>query len=696
MPKTKTEKVPPGLAKAVAKVAKKIDGRYCYALPHYSLDTKLRVDLVELGDLSLFEENEVDRDEIGAWVPFAALKSEPQFLAISTQAPYAVGMWEHEDGKIHDTWDSLEDFVAKLIDKKDKTPFEKLEKQLEKIQKLVEDDEYADALGILEPVMKTLPKLPEGRASFEDGGISTAFNLYGLALKGVKKLPQARAAFEVAVEAGDNYAILNILGMLENGDDPRGVIDYALKARAVHYFDDYCRIWIARYLGAAYAAVGDLATAEAELRKSVDDYGVSAADKLTEARDSLEEYISEGHPGADAAKPFLGWYKPKTYEVTPAQAKANKALWKSFPDGMRAKLMEEIDKEDAEPTDEDIARCFDVDSLDLDEEDGTFDKLDAFLHFPLLERLSFYGDPDDVEPLRALAKLKRLTINNDVIKDFKLPSRADRDLLAAAEKADKKGMEKALAAGANVAARDDFGATALFRVAGTHDIKLCTWLIEKGADPWAGNHSEMTAMSMFDDEGRQKLEAAAAKAGIAHPDNDPYRALERAHGQRAATFSSELDLELEDGEALAGKWPAGAKFKMESPKKDNKLYDLHRVKYRGFVASERLAEVLRGPNVELHPVTLVDHAGKKRPEKYFFVNPLAIDCLVLDKCYPQWNHIDPESISGLPAYVIDPAKVGGAQMFRLERDNSHPVIITRELAKKIEGFTGVSIDYCKR
>ena len=89
-------------------------------------------------------------------------------------------------------------------------------------------------------------------------------------------------------------------------------------------------------------------------------------------------------------------------------------------------------------------------------------------------------------------------------------------------------------------------------------------------------------------------------------------------------------------------------------------------------------------------------SGKVRPEKYFLLHPLAIDCLVIDKCYPQWNHIDPESMSGVSAHVFDPAKLAGVQFFRIDRDNSHPAFVTRELAAKLSDFAGVGIDYPKR
>ena len=136
---------------------------------------------------------------------------------------------------------------------------------------------------------------------------------------------------------------------------------------------------------------------------------------------------------------------------------------------------------------------------------------------------------------------------------------------------------------------------------------------------------------------------------------------------------------------------------MEPPKKDDKLYDVMRVKYDNAVVSEKVAAVLRGqPNIELLPVTLVDHGGKPRAEKYFFLNPLAIDCLVIESCHVQWNHIDPDSASELAAIVIDPARVGAATMFRPTIMNSRPTIVTRELAEKLAGFEGVRISYLKR
>lgn len=691
--------VPKSLVQVVAKAAKHVDGKYCYGLPHYGMSSKLKLSLVDLGDMDLFEENDVDVTENPDWIPFAILKDESQFLAVSTVAPHAVGMWEHENGKIYAVWDSIDDFIGRVIDKKDKTPFEEFERILDKVGALVEKDKHAEALKLIKPAIDALP-MPKNASYEADDDLARGWNLYGLALKGMKQLTASREAFEMAAKLGEEYAILNILDMLsDEAKDFPAVIARGLELRETH-LNDYARVWLARYLAVAYLETGDVAKAEAELQSIVSGYAISDAEKVTEARTGLEEYIAAKRPNADAAKSFLAWLKPKSYDVTPEQAKANTAWWKRLPEAARAKLMEEINKEGKKPAGEDIARCMDVDSLSLDEDDATFTDadLDVFLPLTNLERLAFYGDPDSIEILRKLPKLERLTINNDVIKAFEWPSRANRDLWKAAAAADRKGIEKALAAGAVLQARGDHGSTALTMVAQQHDVGLCTFLIAKGADPWAGSHGESNAMYFFGDEDKAKLEAAAAKAGIVHPDKDAYRELSVGRMPSCANFEApETDLEIEDGEAIAAKWPASMALQMEAPKKDSKLYDMLRVGYDNAVVSEALAAVLRGdPNIELLPVTLVDHAGKTRPEKYFYLNPLAVDCLVIEKCFPQWNHIDPDSASEVAAYVIDPVRVGARTMFRPTIVNSRPIIVTREVAEKIKGFSGVRIGYLKR
>jgi hypothetical protein len=553
--------------------------------------------------------------------------------------------------------------------------------------------------------MKQFPRMPPGR-SFEDDALARAHNLHGLALKGVKRFAEARTAFESSAQAGDTYAELNILDLLEDEKKPKDVIEYGLAARERRYFDDYGRVWLARYLGLAYLDLGERDKAEEELRRIVDGYAISDPEKVEKAREGLEKYIADARPGAASATAFLDWFKPKSYDVTPAQAKANRAWWEELPEAMRAKLLDEVNTKSDDPSDDDIARAMDVESLHLDEDDGLFDDatLPLLLKLERVQRLGFYGDPDSIDVLRKLPKLASLTINNKVIKNFAWPSRANRDLWKAAEAADKKGIDKALVAGADIHSRGEHAQTALMMVAGSHDHDLMKHLIKKGADPWAG--CELDARDIFyfmgDDDKMAELTKLALAAGVKHPDDEPYRELSLQRMANGASFVAHAnieadDLDLEKGNSYAATWSPDATLIMEPPKKDNKLHDFMRLKYDVPVVSERVAALLRGlPNVELLAVKLLDHAKKPRPETFYILNPLVKSCLEIEKCHPAWNHIDPESASGVGALVIDPVRTDGAQMFRPDILSSRPLILTRELAKQLEGFGGVRIEYLPR
>jgi hypothetical protein len=101
------------------------------------------------------------------------------------------------------------------------------------------------------------------------------------------------------------------------------------------------------------------------------------------------------------------------------------------------------------------------------------------------------------------------------------------------------------------------------------------------------------------------------------------------------------------------------------------------------------------PNLELLPVTLLDHAKKRRPEKYFLLNPLAKRCLVIDKCFPKWKTVG-ESAVDVSALVIDPARTDGAPMFRTDYLVRPPLVVTKALAKRLARFTGIKLGYLPR
>jgi tetratricopeptide (TPR) repeat protein len=691
--------VPKALAEKVAKAAKHIDGKFCYGLPHYELSAKMKFSLVELGDMELFEENEVDTDELTGWIPFAHLGSEPQFLAIHTEAPYRVGMWEHENGEIYSVWASLDDFTGRVLDsKKDKTPYELLDKVMDKASKLVDDDKYAEALALLEPAVAKLPSVSSEK---RDDQISRLNNMWGLALKGVKRYEEALAAFERAAKAGEDYAVLNICDvLLETMKEPKRALERALAMRE-GYLTPYERTWSAIYIAKASLDLGDAATAEKELRDIVDRYAVKDAKMVTSAREAIEEYVKEDdRAGKATGQAFLAWLKPKSYDdISPEDVKANRAWWMSLDKKIAETLLEEVKIEDVDPadaTDAQIAQCLDTEACDVsNDEENPLDDITPFLRLTNAERIGFYGDPDSIEPFRALPKLERLTINNVVIKDFAWPSRVQRDLWKAAEAGDQKGCEAALKAGADVNKHStDWGKTAFHLVPfGDEHRPLAMGLIEQGADPYAGNHGDGDSyqVTWWPEDLKKRVEAAMKKFGHPPIESSPWREFEPGRAKACATFDSPdfsiEDKDFDDGDSLVKEWPKDAKLQMEPPKKDNKIYDVMRVKYDEAVVSEKVAAVLReDPNIELLPVTLIDHAKKVVPGTWYFVNPLAKNCLIPEKCHFQWNHIDPDSASNICSYAIDASKVEGAQMFRPTILNSRPMIVTKELADKLAAF----------
>src|SRR3954470_15491124 len=115
------------VAQAVAKLKKRLVGKCCYGLPHHELANKLELRLVEVGDVGLFDKHDVKTTD---WLPLAAFKGEEDFLLIAHEAPHRVGVWNHGSGIIP-VWESLDLFAKKLVDKKHKTPFDKLDRTLE-------------------------------------------------------------------------------------------------------------------------------------------------------------------------------------------------------------------------------------------------------------------------------------------------------------------------------------------------------------------------------------------------------------------------------------------------------------------------------------------------------------------------------------------------------------------------------------
>jgi hypothetical protein len=112
------------------------------------------------------------------------------------------------------------------------------------------------------------------------------------------------------------------------------------------------------------------------------------------------------------------------------------------------------------------------------------------------------------------------------------------------------------------------------------------------------------------------------------------------------------------------------------------------------VASKRLKEFLEArklPNLEYHPVSILDHKGRVASSEYFLVHPIhPQDCLDLKASNPRYNKIDPTMISQVQDLVIDESKIApGVRLFRLVGFGK-PLIVQRDLAAELSqaGFVG--------
>lgn len=702
--KAPTAELSPALAAALEKHLPLMKKKFCYGLPHYAKSAKLEVRAVEAGSLELFEENEVDGERCEGWLPLAELVDEPQFLTVFRDAPFAVGMWEHETGEVMPVAPAIDAFVAALLPtKKSPTPYERLASALDAVSTQLEARQYSDALAAIEQLVSAVPSVD---TDVEDELLGRLNNLWGLALNGVGRHREAIDAFERGARAQDRNARLNVLDtLLEHTREPQRAIERIRAAQSGGYIDGYERFWLALYTAIASLELGDASAAERALREIVAKHRVLDAAKVDEARERVAAYARSGRPKADEAQSFLSWIVPKSYAMTPEQAAEQRAFWEALPEAVRDALWSETNPDDddhGEPTDEQIARCFDVQQLTV-EGDEPIDDVSIFLRFTELTRLEFEGHPESIEPLRALSKLEALSINGSRVRGFAWPSRAQKALWEAAKRGDRDGVTRALEQGADLHARSsEHGRGAIHFATEGHRVDLVCWLVELGADPWAGTHldSEAGVLGYFGSADRARIVETALRAGVKPIEDEPYVAFSAARVARVASFEApdvSLDGDIDDGVPLAHQWPSDVVLAMKKPKTDNKLTDVMVLGYDDVVVSERVAEVLRGRReLELLPVTLARHDGSRIEGRYFIPNPLGKDCLEIERCYASWNHINEDQMSEIAAFAIDPTRVEGAGIFRPARLIGAPIIVTRELSRALAAFDGARIDVLRR
>ena len=400
----------------------KYKGLYVSDLPHYSSDTRFKVKFM-LPDFDLFTWHGISREDHPEWIPLSLLGEEPQFLAVDiTKNECPVAMWEHEDGMFHAHSKSLDEFLARLVKKGKKTSKQKFINTVEKAHKLVSKNEYKKGLELLEGMADSLPQNVE--KDFEARkAVNIYYNLRGLCYKNLDQIEKAIEDYHLAMKGSDSYAALNYIDLLIY---KRPDLKKALKAineLDKWFLDEYCLFHMWNYKGYVLILMGNKKEAEETYKKILERFAVNEPDKIEKSRKDLNEIVKEKKENHNIANEILGWFKQKTYDLTPTQIKKNRQWWdglKEYGNFIQPKLLEEIGLKKGEPTDQDIARMFDIKSLYFDDDEPIND-VSIFKDFKNLNTLSFDGNVETLEPIKGIKTLKKLVINRDVIKDFKLP-----------------------------------------------------------------------------------------------------------------------------------------------------------------------------------------------------------------------------------------------------------------------------------
>jgi hypothetical protein len=133
-----------------------------------------------------------------------------------------------------------------------------------------------------------------------------------------------------------------------------------------------------------------------------------------------------------------------------------------------------------------------------------------------------------------------------------------------------------------------------------------------------------------------------------------------AHFRRLANYDRYFD--LKKGIALANVIPAEAEIRMH-PDFPNDIELTDSLSSNGdlLFVNERVCQLFRQEgisNIELCPINVINHKGRKVKEPYFVVNVLSIvDCIDMKKSKYDINDIDKKSLSGVDELVLDEARL---------------------------------------
>jgi predicted DNA-binding WGR domain protein len=265
---------------------------------------------------------EMPDDEGAHYIPFSPLGKEPQFLGvdISKGDLCPVAMWEHEDGLFHIHSATLDEFLSRLLKKGQKTPFEKLDKAIDKASSLKEARKYTEALLVLEEASNgmslSIPKDFEGKDK-----MARFFNLRGICCGELKNFEEALKNYRLAVDCLDTYSALNIIDYYieEDKNYPKALETVTVLEK--RHLNSYCRYHALNYKGCLHVLLGNKNETKKIYEEILKKYRVKDPDKIVKSVKDLEDIINKKLPHAEIASEILKEFGQKKYELSPQQIK---------------------------------------------------------------------------------------------------------------------------------------------------------------------------------------------------------------------------------------------------------------------------------------------------------------------------------------------------------------------------------------
>ena len=688
---------------------------YVYNIYLYSADNKFKVKFNNKKLFSVFEDNgiKMPNDEGDVYIPLCMIDG-PQFLAVNLSKgdTCPVSSWEHEDGMFHPHSESLDVFLKNLLKKGEKTPFELLQKAIDKAKALEEKKQYKQALKILHEAVAAKHLSLEVNANDDDGykeAIASLFSLYASCYQETNELDKAIEHYLKAIELENSYAGLNLIELyLDKAFELKKAQEIIAKLNTPSfYLDAYSKYHVKNYAAHIYILLGNGIEATKIYKEILKTYEVEEPERIDETIKDLQKLIKENTPNINLVKDILTWFKHKEYKLSSSETTENREWWNNLDSYGKfwKQVLREACKIKGEPTDNDLAKILELEALYFEEKHKIKDSK-PFEFFKNLKHLECYGQLSNLDVFKNMKTLDSITYNGKVNKNFVIESPDNKNFVSAAARGNLKEVERLLQLGVNINVKVE-GNTALIKAVLNDRMKLAFYLIEHGADIYLNGIDNDTALKYCGDADRKKLEEAFKKAG-GHKVESNFRKIKNARVTNACSLddlSNYEALKLAKANGPTSDFPNSAFFKMSTDypghKKDTVLLDcffydkllIVNEKVKLFFEKKRLR------NIEILPVKIKDHAGKFISEPYYIINPFAVDCLNLEKSEPEFSVFDNSIIESVNAEAIDDVKLDkDIQLFRITNYYYGPIFFRKQLALEIEqaGFTGIKFVEPKR